>query len=126
MEQGAPEVWSEWDAGWYTRNGVASATGLPSVAHALATALGRALDQDEERLARELAALYRSEINVRVSWTATGLWKGEVGDEHGFDKTTPSLLPLRVLLDWLPAAACRAFPRSDYARSYGVGAPRSP
>ena len=109
-------LWSDWDAGWWAR-GRGCGDGLVSADEALACAVGRRLTDDEVGLARILDQLYSSEINVRVTRTAAG-WLGEIGDErNGFTATSP-LVPVRVLLDWLTSAACRAFPGSEYARRF--------
>jgi hypothetical protein len=110
-------VWSDWDGGWWAR-GHRSGDGLASVDEALARAIGRALSLDEQDLARELARLYQSELNARVT-LASGGWLGEIGNGGTrFPEATPSAVPLRVLLDWIPSAVCRAFPESSYAERF--------
>jgi len=107
----AAALWSEWDAGWSAR-GRRSDKGLASADEALRCMFGRQhLADDEAALAVVLDQLYASEIDVHVVHAADR-WACEVGHE-----ACPAV-PVRVLLDWLPSAACRAFPQSEYARRF--------
>jgi hypothetical protein len=107
---------SDWDAGWRA-DGRGSGEGLASAESALFCGLGRPLDADETALARTLDQLYASEVSARVTFGEEG-WTAAVGDDwNGFVEACAPV-PLRVVLDWLPKAVCRAFPGSDYARRF--------
>ena len=112
-------VWSMLEAGWFVaQDGTLTHECVDTATEALQLAAGdRDLSPEEKALGKLLDAFYASEFNARVGLKDG--WLGQIGDAHnGFKETSRRGLPLPALLDWLPAAACRAYPDSDYAKRF--------
>jgi hypothetical protein len=112
-------IWSFLEAGWFVaQDGTMTEECIDTATQALQLAAGdRSLSPDEKALGKLLDAFYASELNSRVGQKDG--WIGQIGDVHnGFKETSERGLSLPALLDWLPSAACRAHPESDYAKRF--------
>jgi hypothetical protein len=68
-----------------------------------------------------LAALYKSEINVSISWFWDGGIDVKLGDPLNGYGAEDQVLTLNEAADWLRENAVRLYPDSDFARRYARG-----